>query len=60
MATTGVLGAAALGLWFLVAPLQPTRRRYLRCEVPPVRQAEVALYETIRDLDHDFETGKLS
>lgn len=55
-----LLGAAALGaLAFLAAPL----RRERRAEEPVASAASLereGIYAAIRDLDHDFETGKLA
>ncbi len=60
------LGALALVVvgagWFLTRPLRGTRGRELaqEAEESAARREREALYEAIRDLDHDFETGKLS
>ena len=55
-----VLGLAALGLLFMLAPLQgPGRSRTAPPQEDPARSEREALYEALRDLDHDFETGKL-
>ncbi len=55
-----LLAAVALGaLAFLAAPL----RRERRAEEPVASAASLereAIYAAIRDLDHDFETGKLA
>ena len=60
------LGSLALlalaATWFLTRPLQGTRAREVgeEAEESAARREREALYEAIRDLDHDFETGKLS
>ncbi len=55
-----VLGAGAT--WFLVAPLRGRRRETAEPEGaeegPGQRQREM-IYEAIRDLDHDLDTGKI-
>jgi hypothetical protein len=59
----GSLALAALAAtWFLTRPLQGTRGRAVaqEAEASAARREREALYEAIRDLDHDFETGKLS
>jgi len=56
VAMAAAVGLALLGAGFLVAPL---RRRDLREEPERARSERERVYESIRDLDHDFETGKI-
>jgi hypothetical protein len=55
------IAAAAAGGVFLAMPLFGASRRELDVAVEgePIGAEREALYEAIRDLDHDFETGKL-
>lgn len=51
---------AALGAWFIVAPL--VRRRQtsvLQFEQARIRSERDLVYQAIRDLDHDYETAKI-
>jgi len=58
LAIAGVLAAVA----FLVQPLRDARRPREpgEAEGSPSALAREAIYQDIRDLDHDFETGKIS
>ena len=53
--------AAAAGAFFLFAPLRGRSRREAEEETPrkQIQVQREAIYSAIRDLDHDFETGKL-
>jgi len=55
------IAAAAGGVVFLAMPLFGASRRQLDLPAKgePIGAEREALYEAIRDLDHDFETGKL-
>ena len=55
------IAAAAAGALFLAVPLRDASRREFdaAAEGESIGAEREALYETIRDLDHDFETGKL-
>lgn len=57
-----VIGAALLAALFLAAPLLRRDTRLVSSIAPgeSARREREALYESIRDLDHDFETGKIS
>jgi len=51
---------AAVGVWFIVSPL--TRRQRNRGAVyerARIRSERDIVYQSIRDLEHDFETGKI-
>ncbi len=55
-----VLLAAGLGAWFVLAPVGRLRRdRRALPEADPERAEREIVYEAIRDLEHDFETGKV-
>jgi hypothetical protein len=60
----GAVGLAALAsIWLLTSPLRTERREATGAAEPdlaPAREEREAVYDAIRDLDHDFETGKLS
>ncbi len=60
----GAIGLAALAsIWLLTSPLRTRARGTLEAggdRAEPGREEREALYEAIRDLDHDFETGKVS
>jgi hypothetical protein len=62
-AASGALTFAALasGVFFLVMPLISSKRSEAGDEevIHPIRAEREAVYASIRDLDHDFETGKL-
>jgi len=59
LAAVGVLGA--LAIWFLVAPLRPRPARPPEeSEASELSLERRAVLATIRDLDHDYETGKLA
>jgi hypothetical protein len=60
-----ILAAAAAAGWLLIAPLRA--QRGARAGAAPAdeersaaRHEREALYDAIRDLDHDFETGKVA
>ena len=60
-----VLAAAAAAAWLLTRPLRegPTAeagRSQAGAELGAKRREREALYEAIRDLDHDHETGKVA
>jgi hypothetical protein len=57
-----VLLAAGAATAFLLAPLRRSRGSGAAREsaLPELRSERQALYASIRDLDHDFETGKIS
>ena len=50
---------AAFAALFLALPLRTTRSRPASKEVSGLALEREILYESIHDLDHDFETGKL-
>jgi hypothetical protein len=50
---------AAAAAFFLVSPLRRVAEPESQEEVSELALQREALYESIRDLDHDFETGKL-
>jgi hypothetical protein len=51
---------AAVGIWFVFAPLSANRgRRRARAPEALERSEREMIYDSIRDLDLDFETGKL-
>jgi hypothetical protein len=57
------LAAAAGAAWLLIAPLRGRRTEGAaapEAELSAARREREALYEAIRDLDHDFETGKVA
>ena len=55
------LVAACGGAWFMVSPLRKaSRTQQENFGETSTRIQREAVYEAIRDLDHDFETGKLS
>jgi hypothetical protein len=60
----GAVGLAALvSIWLLTSPLRARAEGGAEAEGDPLaagREEREALYEAIRDLDHDFETGKVS
>jgi hypothetical protein len=62
----GFVIAAALGAaWLMTSPLREARSRSAsepaeEGELSAARREREALYEAIRDLDHDFETGKVT
>jgi hypothetical protein len=60
----GAVGLAALiSIWLLTNPLRARRDGEAQDETDPLdlgREEREALYDAIRDLDHDFETGKVS
>lgn len=60
-ATTALtLAAAVAGALFLITPLRGGAGRSAPiAEASAVEVEQEAIYATIRDLDHDFETGKL-
>ncbi len=55
------IAAAAAGALFLFAPLQRRDRAGETSEADwaPIRAERESVYASIRDLDHDYETGKL-
>lgn len=54
-------GAALAAALFLALPLLRSGLRDVEAvEAPRARREREALYEDIRDLDHDFETGKVA
>jgi hypothetical protein len=58
-----VLAAAAGAAWLLISPLRPRSKvaeAAPEAEFSLARREREALYEAIRDLDHDFETGKVA
>jgi len=60
-----VLGAAAAAAWLLTRPLRDGPRAgaslsQAGAELGASRREREALYEAIRDLDHDHETGKVA
>jgi hypothetical protein len=61
----GFVGIAALAaIWLLTSPLRTRKEGEVAARGPSAepgaREEREAIYEAIRDLDHDFETGKLS
>jgi hypothetical protein len=62
-AASGALTLVALagGVFFMIMPLISASRRETEIDVDwqPIRAEREAIYVSIRDLDHDFETGKL-
>ena len=64
MATWGVVGGISLfALLVLIGPLQQARSQQTvsdDSDESPERRERDALYASIRDLDHDFETGKIA
>ena len=53
--------AACIAAWFMVTPLrEPEAGAEREPDDTSTRNQREAIYEAIRDLDHDFETGKLS
>jgi hypothetical protein len=61
MALVPVLLAAAFAAWFLVSPLRSGRSASASSSIAlSTRDRRELVYEDIRDLDHDFETGKVS
>jgi hypothetical protein len=57
-----LVGGTAAG-WLMLAPLRARRRAGaapVEEELSAARQEREALYDAIRDLDHDFETGKVA
>ncbi len=57
----GVLVLAAGAVAILLAPLSSRRRGESRdTELPPERRERESLYAALRDLEDDFETGKVS
>lgn len=53
--------AACIAAWFMVTPLREPEAEPAREPAgTSTRNEREAIYEAIRDLDHDFETGKLS
>jgi hypothetical protein len=53
--------AACCGAWFMVSPLRKeSRTQQQNSDATSTRIQREAIYEAIRDLDHDFETGKLN
>jgi hypothetical protein len=61
LALAPILLGAAAAAWFMVAPLRPSSSP---SEVSSIerstRDRRESIYDAIRDLDHDFETGKIS
>jgi hypothetical protein len=59
-----VLAAALAAVWLLVAPLRERRTPDAAGaggdEPSAARRERESLYDAIRDLDHDFETGKVA
>jgi hypothetical protein len=60
-----VLAAGAAAGWLMIAPLRAQRAARAPdapgdMELSAARREREALYEAIRDLDHDFETGKVA
>jgi hypothetical protein len=58
-----VLAAAAGAAWLLISPLRLRGAQgpgTPEAELSLARREREALYEAIRDLDHDFETGKVA
>jgi hypothetical protein len=56
-----VLAVAVLALFFIISPLRaaaPTHAASTSADA--MRNERESLYESIRDLENDFETGKLS
>jgi hypothetical protein len=61
MALVPVLLAAALAAWFLVSPLRTRGGASAPSSMAlSTRDRRELVYEDIRHLDHDFETGKVS
>ncbi len=60
-AVTGILAIASLGAWFLIAPLRTREARAAgdADTLPGLSEEREYVYESMRDLEHDFETGKL-
>jgi hypothetical protein len=62
----GFIGIAALGaIWLLTSPLRARKEGEVAARGPAgpgagAREEREAIYEAIRDLEHDFETGKVS
>jgi hypothetical protein len=61
----GFVGIAALAaIWLLTSPLRARREGGAEAPgaapEPEAREEREAIYDAIRDLDHDFETGKVS
>lgn len=51
---------AALGVWFMASPLVRGRRtRASQLEQAHIRSERELVYQSIRDLEHDFETAKV-
>ncbi len=56
----GTSALAALGIWFIVSPLVRGRSSEAgRLEQARIRSERELIYESIRDLEHDFETQKI-
>ena len=61
LALAPILLAAAAAAWFMVAPLRPSDSSIEDSSSEfSTRDRRESIYDAIRDLDHDFETGKLS
>ena len=63
LALACVLAGAAAAAWLLIDPLRQRRSGGAAApevELSAARREREALYEAIRDLDHDFETGKVA
>ncbi|MEZ4216338.1 MAG: hypothetical protein R3E88_07660 [Myxococcota bacterium] len=58
-AAVGVLGLVAAAVWYLMAPLRAERANEADESLATSAAQREAIYQDIRDLDHDFETGKL-
>jgi len=61
LALAPVLLGASLAAWLLVAPLRLGQQSPdLASNALSTRDRRESIYDAIRDLDHDFETGKVS
>lgn len=63
LALGAVAVAAGVSIWLLTSPLRTRAEGVAKAEGDPLaagREEREALYEAIRDVDHDFETGKVS
>lgn len=56
LAAMALLGGGAV--WLMIAPMRAQRRTEDTAEVGQTREREM-IYQAIRDLDHDLETGKI-
>ena len=61
LALAPILLAAAAAAWFMVAPLRPDDSPIEDSSIElSTRDRRESIYDAIRDLDHDFEMGKIS